>query len=510
MRDVLATVLTTALTALTETRSVIDALPATEPGSAAEAVAVVAGIEQLRSSLTALDASWQVTADQRIRESDARRGVPEKNHGHSTSAQLALARRMSPHASSLSLTAAKRLVSTMPATVQRLAGGALTAQTVATIMRTLDGTEPGVCSEVDDWIDSNIHRLDGLGTRRTAQMIREVCHRADPSDSRARAERAARARHVVMHPLDDGMARISATLRALDAAAIMAKLSRAAESRRAAGARDSHQALQADHLVDCLLAAPPAAPAGADPQASRVRLDVGVILTERALLSGGADDEIARIEGYGPLPAHIVCDTLSGSPPGMLTPCRTQRLQSDHPSEPNLITSPEDDWGDLEDMENAKPVVEHEDVQVAATVRRLYTHPRTGELVAMESTARAFPVGLRRMIRWRDETCRTPWCNARIRHIDHVVSVANGGPTSYTNGQGLCARCNYLKEHGLWHVAPAPAPAPATADAFAGSHTQRAITWHSPHGATGHSPVPHTASPRAHRSDAPPPGDEPP
>src|SRR5699024_5394404 len=52
--------------------------------------------------------------------------------------------------------------------------------------------------------------------------------------------------------------------------------------------------------------------------------------------------------------------------------------------------------------------------------------------------------------RWRDSTCRTPWCNARIRHSDHVVPYHRGGPTSYANGQGLCVRCNLLKEHGLW------------------------------------------------------------
>ena len=62
-------------------------------------------------------------------------------------------------------------------------------------------------------------------------------------------------------------------------------------------------------------------------------------------------------------------------------------------------------------------------------LRRLYASPTTGELVAMDSRARLFPAGLARFIRLRDQVCRTPWCDAPIRHIDHVVPHVAGGPT---------------------------------------------------------------------------------
>ncbi len=52
-------------------------------------------------------------------------------------------------------------------------------------------------------------------------------------------------------------------------------------------------------------------------------------------------------------------------------------------------------------------------------VHRLYTAPGTGELVAMDSKARFFPPGLRRFIQVRDDACRTPYCDAPIRHDDH-------------------------------------------------------------------------------------------
>ncbi|MBB2986535.1 HNH endonuclease [Terracoccus luteus] len=81
-------------------------------------------------------------------------------------------------------------------------------------------------------------------------------------------------------------------------------------------------------------------------------------------------------------------------------------------------------------------------------IRRLFVRPDTGELVAMESRRRLFSDGLRRFVLTRDAaTCRTPWCNAPARHIDHVTPHADGGPTSATNGQGLCVACNLTKEH---------------------------------------------------------------
>lgn len=528
-RDVLAEILTRALVAFTSTHAVVDPVVRTTADSAEEALAVLAGIEQVRSSLAAMDAIWQVAAEQRIRAADAARNVPEKNQGHSTSSELAMARRVSPHASSLSLSSARRLVTHMPATLDHLATGRITEQTAQSISRTLDGAAPATCAEVDGWIAENHHRLDGLGTRRASQLVRELAQKVDPSESRARAERAARARNVTMHPLADGMARISATLRALDAAAVMKVLTTSAESQRNAGSRVPHQALRADHLVSSILGAPltrqeasdgteqPTSAgqsphnqsSGAQTRTPRIRLDVGIVITDRALLCGEDETEVARIEGYGPVPAHIILDTINGSPPGTIHPGRSSAddcsdndgPDNDDPapdggpgarSEPGYddgtpaTTAPqgEENWGDLDDLENSSPVPEHPDIDVSAVFRRLYTHPSTGELVAMESTARAFPVGLKRMIRWRDETCRTPWCNARIRHLDHIIPAAAGGPTSYDNGQGLCARCNYLKEHGTWHLTSSPPGSP--------SH----ISWRSPHGARGSSPTPHSESPR--------------
>ncbi|RNI19542.1 HNH endonuclease [Flexivirga caeni] len=80
-------------------------------------------------------------------------------------------------------------------------------------------------------------------------------------------------------------------------------------------------------------------------------------------------------------------------------------------------------------------------------VRRLFTYPETGDLIGMESRSRCYRGGLARLVRVRDRTCRTPWCDAPVKQTDHITSYARGGPTSERDGQGLCERCNYVKEH---------------------------------------------------------------
>ena len=71
-----------------------------------------------------------------------------------------------------------------------------------------------------------------------------------------------------------------------------------------------------------------------------------------------------------------------------------------------------------------------------------------GDAIAVE----VLPKGLATFIGLRDQTCRTPYCDAPIRHRDHAQPDALGGPTSAENGLGECGRCNYAKESSGWKV----------------------------------------------------------
>ena len=59
---------------------------------------------------------------------------------------------------------------------------------------------------------------------------------------------------------------------------------------------------------------------------------------------------------------------------------------------------------------------------------------------------------MRHLLVLRDQTCRTPWCDAPIRHADHVRSVLRGGRTNRPNGQSLCEACNYVEEAPGWRA----------------------------------------------------------
>ncbi|MBK8867681.1 MAG: HNH endonuclease [Actinomycetales bacterium] len=87
-----------------------------------------------------------------------------------------------------------------------------------------------------------------------------------------------------------------------------------------------------------------------------------------------------------------------------------------------------------------------------AWIRRLFTTPNSRDLVALDSTRRFFNGGLRRLLVLRDQTCRTPWCDAPITAADHTHPAHRGGTTTAANGTGLCQRCNNTKETPGWHT----------------------------------------------------------
>jgi hypothetical protein len=141
--------------------------------------------------------------------------------------------------------------------------------------------------------------------------------------------------------------------------------------------------------------------------ASDVAVTVNLLISDQALLDpdGEGGCEPAHLDGYGPIPADQARD---------------------------LITQPGD----------ATPM----------WLRRLFRGPDTGQLVAMDSHQRYFTPGQRLFIRLRDQHCRTPWCEAPIRHTDHIQPAEHHGTTTVPNGQGYCETCNHTKQAPGWQT----------------------------------------------------------
>ncbi|MBI3227717.1 MAG: HNH endonuclease, partial [Mycolicibacterium cosmeticum] len=204
---------------------------------------------------------------------------------------------------------------------------------------------------------------------------------------------AAKDRCVWIRPAPDTMVYVTALLPVAQGVSVYATLKREADTTFDGRTRGQ---VMADTVVQRITGRPAATP---------VPIALNLVMADTTL--AGDDDEPAWLDGYGPVPAGFACKIV----------------------------------GDAALDDSAK-----------ATLRRLYRHPDSGQLVAMESRARIFPKGLAAFIGLRDQTCRTPYCDAPIRHTDHADPHRTHGPTSASNGLGACEACNYAKEAPRWRV----------------------------------------------------------
>jgi hypothetical protein len=197
---------------------------------------------------------------------------------------------------------------------------------------------------------------------------------------------------------------------------------------------------------------------------SGVNLDL--VMTDRTLFQG--DSEPARLKGYGIVPAAWARKllgngngngngTVTGNGTGAGAPGRSGResvreLWGGHAGAARRRPGPGQDPSSSSspDSDSSSGPSPTQGDEFTVWLRRLYTAPATGELLTTDSKARLFPPRLRRFIETRDDTCRTPYCDAPIRHIDHIIPWHTGGTTTLTNGAGLCEACNHTKEHPGW------------------------------------------------------------
>ena len=324
------------------------------------------------------------------------------------SAQVGLARRESPSRGARLANASLALVQHLHHTLDALAAGVLNERRAEIVVRCTSHLDPELRTQVDsEVVGAHLDLTDptapgGVGSWGDRELERRVRACADRLDAAAAVERcrvAERERRVTIRPVPDAMAVVSALLPVAQAVAVHTALTRAALSGKAAGDDRGKGQLMADTLVELVTG---------QAMADDVPVEVQVVMTDRALLAG--DDMPVHVPGYGPVPARWARELLAPGP------------SEDRPG----------------------------DVRANVWVRRLFTHPTTGSLVAMDSTRRLFPAALRRFVVARDGTCRTPWCDAAVAHADHVQPHAEGGPTSAANGQGLCVRCNLVKEEPGW------------------------------------------------------------
>lgn len=356
----------------------------------------ISWLETVKSAAAAGQAPASAALDEKRRTAEAAAGVPKSKQGKGLASEVALARHDSPSRGGRHLGLAKALVHEMPHTLAALERGVLSEWRATLIAR------ESACLDIEDRrrldaeLCADVSRLDGMGDSRIIAAAKEIAARLDVQAVVDRAAKAEADRTVTIRPAPDCMTQLSVLLPVAQGVGVYAALKREADTTFDDRSRGQ---IMADTVFERVTGR-----AAAEPEPVALNL----VMSDQALW--GQDNAPAVLEGYGPIPASVA-----------------QRLVRD-------------------------AVV---DERSLATLRRLYRDPKSGSLVAMESRSRCFPKGLAGFIGVRDRTCRTPYCDAPIRHRDHATPRNRGGPTSAANGLGECERCNYTKEAPGWRVTAA-------------------------------------------------------
>ncbi len=369
-------------------------------------IELIAALEDLKSGAAAAQARASVDFEASQRAAQAAAGVPAARRGRGIAGQVALARKESPHRGGRRVGAAKAWVTEMPYTLAALESGRLSEWRAELLVRETALLSAEHRAAVDREVCGDPERLVGMGDARVVAAARRAAHRLDPGAAVRRASKAAADRNVTCRPAPDTMARISALLPVAQGIGIYVALKREAERRKAAGDPRTLGQLMSDILVERVT--------GVDAATVGLPVALTLVMTDASMF--GTDNEPADVPGYGPVPAGWARHLL-------------------------------------------RTAIERMGAQRAGWLRRIFTDPVTGDITAMDSRTRRFCEGLQDLIGVRDAgICRTPWCDAPIRHHDHVRDYEQGGRTNKDNGQGLCEACNLAKQAPGWTARPRHGP----------------------------------------------------
>ncbi|MFK5581925.1 HNH endonuclease [Serinicoccus sp. LYQ131] len=420
-----------------------------------ERLSALRELELATRSAAAVSVRLQVDFRDSQVSAQVRDGVARSRAGASVADDLATVRMTSPAMASRERTSARALSTEMPLTFTALQEGRISGFQARVV------TEATVCLSTTDRgeVDTRLAPLlTGASTKEVGALTRGLVYEVDPAGFVRRARRAAADRGVSIRPVPDVMALLSARLPAAQAVACHAALHRDAVARRASGDPRTLAQLMADELLARLTGRT---------VVDGIDVEVGLVMTDTALLAGTS--EAAELQGYGPIPAELAR--------GLLRPSATGSVQGSAQGEPcpdgirctsagcTLVHGvPPAPTGPP-----AAPTTPGVATAARAWVRRLYVDPGTGVLRDRDPRRRLFTGGIRALVIARDRTCRSSWCGAPLRTVDHITRFSEGGLTTADNGRGLCERCNLARERPRAlppppeHYRPPPPQLPAFA-----------------------------------------------
>lgn len=371
----------------------------------AEWVDLLGELEAVKNTLTAAQGRLVAGLDRAVRSEEVRQGVAAARRGRGVPNQVGLALRVSPHAGASFLGVARTWTAVMPYTFDASRAGVLSQWRATLLARETSHLSAEHRAQIDEEIcgPAGLAELARMGTRRLVARIKELAARLDVHACVKRNARAVSERRVSVRPAPDLMAYLTALVPMQQGVQAYAQLKAHADAARAAGDERGAGQIMADTLIERV--------SGREPgRADEVPVTINLLVSDRTLLAGGDVPAVVpegMPAGAGTVPAPVARNLAA------------QGIDAD-----------------------------------AAWLRSIYVDPH-GRLLATTAVSRFHPRGLAALLRAREQgICAMPWCDAPVRHIDHVTSFAEGGATSLANGQGLCARCNHAKQAPGWRQRP--------------------------------------------------------
>src|SRR5690349_12499760 len=360
-------------------------------GTDAERIDRIAAFERLRGALAAAQQAEMVAfARSQVEAQIVDDRVDPAAVGRGIGEQIGLACRVSPFYGSRRLGIARALHFDLPGVRDLLTGGRISEDIAATVV----SESRHLDAERRRLVDKRVCAagIDRLSPGRAAAVAGRLAYEADRAAYVARGRTARKDRRVGLRPAPDTMSVLSGFLPVEQGVACLAALRKHTDAVVAAGDTRTRGQIMADTLVERVTG---------QARAADVNVEVGIVLPIDALID--PDGAAAEVTGHGPIPAPIAHDILATT--------RGHRW-----------------W------------------------RRLFTTP-TGGLVGADPRRRCVDGVRAHLIRVRDGgRCRDPFCDAPIRHLDHIHPYRAGGSTSLANGRGVCARGNYVREMPGWRV----------------------------------------------------------
>ncbi|MBA2560093.1 MAG: DUF222 domain-containing protein [Propionibacteriales bacterium] len=359
------------------------------------------------------------------------RGVTARRLGHGIAEQVALARKVSPATGARQICFSRTLTREMPRTHQLLSRGEISEWVATLAVRETRALSPARRRRADADLACDLPRLS---PRQAEAVARRVAIELDPHSAVRRGRTARGDRHVSIRPAPDTMALLTGFVPCEQGIAAWAALDRYARRLRSQGDSRSLGQIMSDAFVERLTG---------QQAASALPVEIGLTMAADSLLD---DSEIpAWLESYGPVPAALGRDIVG-------IPRSGEAGGQDGDGRRDSAGEPE---------------------RARVFLRRILTDPFDETVAHVDTSRRRFDGAVAVLVGYRDQVCRVPFCNAPIRHLDHVVPYRDGGPTTAGNGQGLCERDSYVKEMPGWQVTVEPNVAACTVITTPTGHSYR-------------------------------------